>query len=126
MKKIIRWMEIAGWTVNRRETNANICYEISKLTPARGDDYIVIEIKEDREDLFIQELKGWIRSYDISEETYIWLDGFGHGENGAPYDMMDVYMDKKAFLGVAEKLLDELEKLVEFLIEEKDGDNIEA
>lgn len=111
MKKIVKWMEIAGWTTRRWETDAYICYEISKSTPGGGDDSISIEIKEDRKDLFIQGLEDWIRGYDVNEETYIWLDAFGHGKNGAPYDMMDIYMDKKAFLSMAEELLDELKKI---------------
>lgn len=114
MKKIVKWMETAGWTTRRWKTDAYICYEISKSTPAGGDDSISIEIKEDRKDLFIQGLEDWIRGYDVNEETYIWLDEFGHGKNGAPYDMMDIYMDKKAFLSMAEELLDELKKRLNF------------
>lgn len=92
------------------ETDTYIYYEISKSTPEGGDDSISVEIKEDRKDLFIQGLEDWIRGYDVSEETYIWLDEFGHGKNGAPYDMMDIYMNKKAFLSMAEELSDELKK----------------
>lgn len=33
--------------------------------------------------------------YDVSEETYIWLDDTGHGRSGAPYDLEDVLADKK-------------------------------
>ena len=31
--------------------------------------------------------------YDPSEEAYLWLDSSGHGRNGAPYEMIDVYND---------------------------------
>ena len=34
MKKIVKWMETAGWTTRRWKTDAYICYEISKSTPA--------------------------------------------------------------------------------------------
>lgn len=33
------------------------------------------------------------QDFDVSRETYIWLDDTGHGKNGAPYDMKDVYND---------------------------------
>lgn len=31
--------------------------------------------------------------FDVSYEAYLWLDKEGHGKNGAPYDMKDVYED---------------------------------
>lgn len=32
-------------------------------------------------------------NFDVSEHAVIWLDESGHGVNGAPYDMKDVYED---------------------------------
>ena len=40
-----------------------------------------------------REAKQRHESFDVSEEAYLWLDNFGHGKNGAPYDMKDVYED---------------------------------
>lgn len=40
----------------------------------------------------------------IAKETYTCLDHSGHGINGAPYDMRDVYNDM-------EECQDEIEKL---------------
>ena len=34
--------------------------------------------------------------YDVSYETYLWLDNTGHGKNGAPYELEDVLEDIKA------------------------------
>ena len=34
--------------------------------------------------------------FDVSSETYLWLDNTGHGTNGAPYDMKDLYEDMDA------------------------------
>lgn len=31
--------------------------------------------------------------FDPSHEAYLWLDEDGHGKNGAPYEMIDVYND---------------------------------
>ena len=37
--------------------------------------------------------------FDVSEEAYLWLDETGHGKNGAPYDMRDVYDDMEECQG---------------------------
>ena len=34
--------------------------------------------------------------FDVSSEAYLWLDSDGHGTNGAPYDMKDLYEDFEA------------------------------
>ena len=34
--------------------------------------------------------------YDVSYETYLWLDNTGHGKNGAPYELEDILEDIKA------------------------------
>ncbi len=47
-------------------------------------------------------------SFDVSYETYIWLDNFGHGKNGAPYDMRDCYNDMEWFKKKAEGLANNL------------------
>lgn len=47
-------------------------------------------------------------NFDVSEETYTCLDHSGHGINGAPYDMRDVYNDM-------EECQDEIEKLQEIV-----------
>lgn len=38
-------------------------------------------------------LERWLDSFDVSEEAMLWLDSSGHGTNGAPYDMKEVYED---------------------------------
>lgn len=40
-----------------------------------------------------QAIYNYYDEFDVSYETYQWLDSSGHGTNGAPYDMMDVYND---------------------------------
>ena len=47
-------------------------------------------------------------TFDVSEETNNWLDNFGHGKNGAPYDMKDVYEDMDWFRLSIRKLYDEI------------------
>ena len=38
-----------------------------------------------------ESVQKFAEGYDVSTETYLWLDKFGHGKNGAPYDMRDCY-----------------------------------
>ena len=45
-------------------------------------------------------------SFDVSAEAYFWLDSSGHGTNGSPYDMRDVYNDIEECVGFAEELED--------------------
>ena len=42
-------------------------------------------------------------------ETYLWLDSDGHGKNGAPYDMKDLYEDMEA----CREIIYELYEIVE-------------
>ena len=57
-------------------------------------------------------LWAYVDSYDVSEETYVWLDNTGHGKNGAPYDMADVYNDMAWFRDKAEELWEAINELV--------------
>ncbi len=43
-------------------------------------------------------------NFDVSYETNLWLDESGHGRNGAPYDMKDVYEDMEECEGFIEEL----------------------
>lgn len=63
----------------------------SQGSPA-GQDFN-IELDTDNIDGLIETLQDRYEDYDCSEEAYIWLDHTGHGKNGAPYDMKDVYED---------------------------------
>jgi len=53
----------------------------------------------------IDELDSYIMGFDISEEAYKWLDETGHGANGAPYEMIDVYKDMENCKEMMEELL---------------------
>lgn len=44
----------------------------------------------------LNNIKDYYDNYDCSYEAYLWLDNTGHGTNGAPYDMKDVYEDMEA------------------------------
>ena len=66
-------------------------YMFSKFSPA-GQDFNFEIMADD----LIGNLEHHINGFDVSSETYIWLDQLGHGKNGAPHDMKDIYEDMEA------------------------------
>ena len=66
------------------------------------------EIIADSLDEAIEKIKERCDNFDCSEETYLWLDNSGHGANGAPYNMKDLYEDMESCLEMMEELYEEL------------------
>ena len=106
-------IEIAEKIAEALEWNFHNCEEyiiFSKHT-SKGQE-INLEIdKEDAPTLadIAREVQHEYDTFDVSEKTYVWLDNTGHGKNGAPNDMRDVYNDmeeaKKEFGVLAKTLL---------------------
>lgn len=67
----------------------------SKYSPAGQDFGFYIESVNSIEEL-ADKIYDQYNEYDVSEAAYLWLDEDGHGKNGAPYDMKDVYEDMEA------------------------------
>ena len=65
-----------------------------KYSPA-GQDFSFSVNADTLGELF-NKIGDYYYNYDPSEEAYLWLDSTGHGRNGAPYDMKDVYEDMEA------------------------------
>ena len=103
-KKFERIYEIAereGWSVSHTVCQGEISFEFSKLSPAGQDFCFTRDVDyEDDEDYVFSELRDAVYRYwenfDVCEETYIWLDNTGHGMNGAPENMKDLYEDMQA------------------------------
>ena len=101
--KIEKIAEELGWTVTWDNNNDGTKFvNFSQYSPAGQDFSVELEYKtlgeiEDR-------LREYYDSYDPSEEAYYWLDHHGHGKNGAPYEMIDVYNDMKACKEMIDKL----------------------
>ena len=94
-----------GWTVDINEE-----YVFSKNSPL-GQDYNVAISSDKNLEEVVSEIESICDSFDVSEETYYWLDSFGHGKKGAPYDMRDLYNDMESCLEMLENLHDELARL---------------
>ena len=56
------------------------------------------------------QLNSFVDNFDVSSEAYLWLDNSGHGKNGAPHDMKDVYEDMEVYLEYAKELRDAFKK----------------
>lgn len=89
-KKLMKDIENAGWTMKEDKTD----YNFQIYSPVGQDFYFCIskDVVFDL-DTLEEEIYDYYNCFDVFEATYIWLDETGHGKNGAPYDMKDVYMD---------------------------------
>jgi len=89
IQKLFDKAEELGWS--REHCNDNI-YEFGKYSSAGQDFSITIDTEGDPA-LFLDNIYERYSNFDVSEEAALWLDESGHGKNGAPYDMKDVYED---------------------------------
>lgn len=96
MKKLIDVLEEMDWNVDVEEANENqTVLRIGKYSPAGQDFGVSVTAANNDVQEFINDLYVTYRNYDASLEAYLWLDDTGHGRNGAPYEMIDVYNDMK-------------------------------
>lgn len=72
-----------------------------------------IELNADDLDTLKESLQDYVDGYDVSYESYLWLDNTGHGTNGAPYDMRDCYNDMEWFRDKARELADKIKEVSE-------------
>lgn len=79
-----------GWKI---EKDDNDTYTLQQFSNAGQDLNITISGKNTDE--LINSIYSCYENFDVSYETYLWLDNTGHGKNGAPYDMEDVLEDMK-------------------------------
>lgn len=102
IKKIIDVAESLDWTVNVDDNEL----EFQKMSD-EGQDFNFAVTGETTEKI-ISEIREYHDNFDCSEETYLWLDASGHGKNGAPYDMKDVYEDMEQCNEMVEELYETL------------------
>lgn len=78
----------------------------SKYSPA-GHDF-GFDVRGNTLEELAENIYDYYEGYDVSYEASLWLDNTGHGCNGAPYDMKDLYEDMEA----CEKNILELYELI--------------
>ena len=67
-------------------------YRFGKYSSEGQDFSFVVDIGNTYKELATNILE-YYYTFDPSAEAYLWLDDTGHGKNGAPYEMIDVYND---------------------------------
>lgn len=105
IRRTIEQIRELGWSVSMEENSTYV--ELSKYSPAGQDFFFTIDTENDR-DRFIDNIYNYYENFDVSYETYLWLDESGHGKNGAPYDMKDLYEDMEACEKMIKELYDSL------------------
>ena len=110
-EKLLDRIRENDWSVTVRGNYINI----GKYSPAGQEfcfDIDVTDFEEENDitaaDLFVESIHAEYDGYDVSYEAYLWLDDEGHGKNGAPYDMRDVYDDMEAVKDMLWNLYDDL------------------
>ena len=99
--KLREEVEGLGLAFSAEETNGDIrVFELSMSTPAGQDATIRVDINRNActsqvaaDGEFADSVMKEGAYYDVSAEAYKWLDENGHGKDGAPYEMIDVYRD---------------------------------
>lgn len=91
-----------GWNVSVYENEITL----QQYTNYGQDFFFTID--KDKE--FISQIYEYYESYDPSAEALLWVDEYGHGKNGAPYELKDVIKDMEE----CEQMVKELyEKLID-------------
>lgn len=110
---IVKCAEAKGWTVNAgiyyKEQKSE--FEFGKYSPAGRDFSFTVSMKCANINSLIEEIDNYYENFDVDYETYIWLDQFGHGRNGAPYRMKAVLEDMEATDKMIGELLDAIQEM---------------
>ena len=111
VNKIIEVAEDLDWTVYDNGSGL----EFSKSSNAGQDFnfYISLDLELDGAEFyeaFFNQVVEFYSNYDPSEEAMLWLDDEGHGVNGAPYEMIDVYKDMEDCKEMVGNLIFDLSK----------------
>jgi hypothetical protein len=80
------------------ELESDGVYRFYKYSYEGQDFSFAVDIGETMQE-FADNILEYHNGFDVSEEAYYWLDNTGHGANGAPYDMRDVYNDMEECKG---------------------------
>lgn len=90
-KEFATAVKALGWSVEEEEEGM---YRLGKYSPYGQDFSILVEGETVQE--LVEAVYDVYENFDVSEETYLWLDHTGHGKNGAPHEMKDVLADMEA------------------------------
>ena len=111
-EKIYEIAEREGWQVDYSYTDEKeerVFFSFYKDSPAGQDFSFEVSVPNEEDEYnFYKNVNAaiyeYLEDFDVCYETYILLDETGHGKNGAPYDMKDVYEDTES----CEKMIHDL------------------
>ena len=112
LEQIIEIAEREGWKVDYYyvdEQETEVYFSFERYSPAGRDLCFEVSVpyEYDESTLYYNvadAIYEYLEDFDVCYETYIWLDETGHGKNGAPHDMKDVYEDTES----CEKMIHDL------------------
>ena len=96
-EKIVKIANEQDWKVDIVDNgDGDYTFVFQKYSPAGQAFYFEADMEDNNIQYLLDNIYEYYSNYDCSEEAYLWLDNTGHGRNGAPYDMKDVYEDMQA------------------------------
>ena len=107
-EELLEAIEAEGWSVRPSIQDKKHIADIAVFSPAGEDFCPTIWYGDGSAPEFVEELGEYIESYDVDEETYLWLGSDGHGKNGAPYHIKDLLADKEWCLSKMKALHEKL------------------
>ena len=110
---VVACAEAEGWkvegSISYKEQNTE--FEFYKFSPA-GQDFSFSAVLTDADiATLIENIENYYENYDVDYQTYIWLDNYGHGKNGAPFRLRDVLEDMEATEKMIGDLLDKIKRM---------------
>ena len=106
VKRLLDKAEELGWNVKVYEDSISF----GMFSSAGQDFSFEIPLSDNTTDI-IKAIYNYYENYDASEEVCLWLDETGHGTNGAPSDLGDLYEDMKECESNVYSLYNELSEL---------------
>lgn len=106
IEKCIEIAEKLEWSVEHEDDYG--CLDFAWSSRYGQDFHMTVVVVDNEPETLVDAIDEYINSFDVSEEAYLWLDDTGHGRNGAPYNMKDVYEDMEDCLCKMEELHSEL------------------
>lgn len=115
-KNLQDMIENAGFKISDEDDNY---ISFQKYSPY-GHDFNFEIYTEDNLRCFCNNILSYYYAFDLSYEAYLWLDDMGHGKNGAPYEMIDVYKDMEACKEFVYELYQIVNKYIESIADVKE------
>ena len=94
MNDFLKLAEDLGWSYNVVDTpneRGEVCVELEKYSPQDQDFIATIWFENGNKSDFMDKLYQYYSDFDPDEEASKWIGEDGHGANGAPYKLSDIF-----------------------------------